>query len=72
MDYIRRIKEKKSELRITNDELAELTGIPVGTLSKILAGISESPKLSNFVAICEALHCSLDYIMYGFEENKNN
>ena len=72
MDYIKRIKQIKSERKMTNDELAEKTGIPGGTLSKILAGISESPKLSNFVAICEALNCSLDYIMYGIEENANN
>ncbi|MBE6691060.1 MAG: helix-turn-helix domain-containing protein [Ruminococcaceae bacterium] len=72
MDYIKRIKKIKSEKKMTNDELAERTGIPGGTLSKILAGISESPKLSNFVAICEALNCSLDYIMYGIEENSNN
>lgn len=72
MDYIKRIKEIKSQKKITNDELAEMTGIPGGTLAKILAGISESPKLSNFVAICQALNCSLDYIMYGIEENANN
>lgn len=72
MDYINRIKQIKSERKMTNDDLAEKTGIPGGTLSKILAGISESPKLSNFVAICEALNCSLDYIMYGIEENSNN
>ena len=72
MDYIKRIKKIKNERKMTNDELAEKTGIAVGTLSKILAGISESPKLCNFVAICEALNCSLDYIMYGIEENSNN
>ncbi|MBQ3063956.1 MAG: helix-turn-helix domain-containing protein [Clostridia bacterium] len=72
MDYIKRIKQIKSEKKMTNEELAEKTGIAVGTLSKILAGISESPKLSNFVAICQALNCSLDYIMYGIEENRNN
>ena len=72
MDYIKRIKQIKSEKKMTNDELAEKTGIPGGTLAKILAGISESPKLSNFVAICQALNCSLDYIMYGIEENSNN
>ena len=72
MDYIKRIKEIKSARKMTNDELAERTGIPGGTLAKILAGISESPKLCNIVAICEALNCSLDYIMYGVEENKKN
>ena len=72
MDYIKRIKEVKSALKMTNDELSERTGIPGGTLSKILAGISETPKFCNIVAICEALNCSLDYIVYGLEENKNN
>lgn len=72
MDYIKRIKQIKAERKMTNDELAEATGIAGGTLAKILAGISESPKLCNIVAICQALHCSLDYIMYGIEENTNN
>ena len=72
MDYIDRIKHLKSEKKITNDELSEMTGIPLGTLSKILAGISDSPKLSNVVAICDALGCSLDYIVNGTPENNNN
>lgn len=72
MDYIDRIKKIKSERKITNDMLSEMTGIPLGTLSKILAGFSESPKLANIVAICEALGCSLDYIISGTPENNNN
>ena len=72
MDYIERIKTRKSEKKITNDQLSELTGIPVSTLSKILAGFSDSPKLSNIVAICDALDCSLDYIVSGVPENTNN
>ncbi len=72
MDYIDRIKKLKSERKMTNDKLAEITGIPLGTLSKILAGISDSPKLSNMVLIAEALDCSLDYIVNGTPENHNN
>lgn len=72
MDYIDRIKQLKSQRKITNDMLSEMTGIPLGTLSKILAGFSESPKLSNIIAICEALGCSLDYIISGTPENHNN
>ena len=72
MDYISRIKQIKSERRITNEELSDMTGIPLGTLSKILAGISDSPKLSNMVAICSALGCTLDYIVSGTPENNNN
>ena len=49
-----------------------MTGIPLGTLSKILAGISDSPKLVNIVAIAQALGCSLDYLVSGTPENTNN
>jgi len=72
MDYIDRIKKVKSEKKITNEQLSELTGIPLGTLSKILAGISDSPKLSNIVAISNALGCSVDYLISGEPKNTNN
>ena len=72
MDYIDRIKLLKSEKKITNDALSEMTGIPLGTLSKILAGISDSPKLANIVAICDALDTSLEYVVNGVPENTNN
>ena len=51
--YIDRIKKIKSEKKITNDRLSEMTEIPLGTLSKILAGISDSPKL--YVQLLNAL-----------------
>ena len=70
--YIDRIKQIKSQKKITNDKLSEMTGIPLGTLTKIMAGISDSPKLSNIIAICDALGCTLDYIISGTPENHNN
>ena len=70
--YLERIKKVKSSKKITNDRLSEMTGIPLGTLSKILAGISDSPKLSNMVAISQALGCSLDWMISGVPENTNN
>ena len=72
MDYIDRIKKHKNEKKITNDRLSELTGIPLGTLSKILAGISDSPKLVNIIAIAQALDCSVDYLVSGEPKNTNN
>jgi len=71
-DYIERIKQIKNEKKITNDELSRLSGIPLGTLSKLLAGLSDSVKLSNMIAICDALGCSLDYVVSGIPENTNN
>lgn len=70
--YIDRIKQKKSERKLTNEQLAELSGIPLGTLSKLMAGMSDSPKLSNIIAICNALDCSVDSIVTGMPENTNN
>ena len=72
MNYIDRIKKIKNDKKITNDKLSELTGIPLSTLSKIMAGISDSPKLANIVSIADALGCSLDYIVNGTPENHNN
>ena len=70
--YIDRIKAIKAEKKITNEQLSESTGIPLGTLSKTLAGMSDSPKLSTVIAICRALDCSLEYIVSGTPENTNN
>ena len=72
MNYIDRIKKLKSEQKITNNKLSKMTGIPLGTLSKIMAGISDSPKLANIVSICDALGCNLDYIVNGTPQNTNN
>lgn len=70
--YIDRIKQIKSQKKITNEKLAEMTGIPLSTLTKMMAGISDSPKLSNIIAICDALGCTLDYLVSGVPENHNN
>ena len=58
-NYLERIKNLKSEKKITNEQLSRMTGIPLGTLSKFLAGISDSVKLSNIIAVCNALDCLL-------------
>ena len=71
-DYLERIKQLKNEKKMTNEELSRLSGIPLGTLSKLLAGFADSVKLSNVIAICDALDCSVDYIVSGIPENTNN
>ena len=71
-NYIDRIKKKKAERKLTNEQLSARSGIPLGTLSKMLAGMSDSPKLSNIVSLCNALDCSVEYIVSGTPENTNN
>lgn len=55
MDWLTEVKRIKNEKGIKNDTLAEKSGIPLGTLNKILAGQTGSPKLSCVVALAEAL-----------------
>ncbi len=70
--YLDRIKQLKNEKKLTNEQLAERSGIPLGTLSKLLAGMSDSPKFSNMISLCNALGCSMEYIASGTPENTNN
>ena len=72
MNYIERINKLKKERKITNQDLAVMTDIPLGTLSKMLAGYSFSPKLSYIVSIATAFNVSIDYLVSGTEENNNN
>lgn len=72
MNYIDRINMLKKERKLTNPDLSALTDIPLGTLTKMLAGYAESPKLSYIVAIATVFNVSLDYLVSGIEENNNN
>ena len=38
------IKRKKEELGMTTEALSKLSGVPVGTINKILNGETKSPR----------------------------
>lgn len=59
--YIKTLMEREN---VTQAKLAELTGIPQGTLSRILNGSADCPTFANVTAIVKALHGSLD-VMTG-------
>lgn len=67
-NWLDRIKEKKRALGMTNETLSELTGIPQGTLNKILSGVSDDPKLSTLMAFARVFDVSVDYIAYGEDD----
>ena len=64
-NYMERIKKAKSDQKMTNETLSELTGIPGSTLSKMLAGFSDSPKFINVIAIADALKMPYGYLIDG-------
>ncbi len=55
-----RINKLKKEKKITNDMLAELSGVPKSTLAKITSGKTPNPKLETVRAIANVLGCTLD------------
>ncbi|MDF2905666.1 MAG: hypothetical protein K0R34_987 [Herbinix sp.] len=50
------LKRLKKLQKLTNEELAKKSGVPVGTLNKIFSGATESPRHETVLAIAEALN----------------
>jgi len=69
LDYM---NKRKKELKLTNQKLSELSGVPMGTLSKIMAGIIENPKLNTLQAIAKALECTIDDFYDGSDEKEKS
>lgn len=57
---LEKINEYKKKLGMTTEELSEKSGIPIGTLNKILSGATRDPKLETLKAIARVLGLSLD------------
>ena len=57
---LEKIKEYQKKMGITSQELSERSGVPKGTLDKILSGVTKDPKLETLKAIARVLHLSLD------------
>lgn len=68
-DKINKIKKEK---RITNDMLAELSGIPKSTLAKITSGKTPNPKLETVRAIANVLGCTLDDLNDDYNKYETN
>ncbi|UYZ36759.1 helix-turn-helix transcriptional regulator [Clostridium beijerinckii] len=50
----------KKEKALTTEQLSNESGVPIGTLNKILNGTTKDPKLETLKAIARVLNCSLD------------
>lgn len=57
---IEKIKQHKDATRMTTQQIAERSGVPASTISRILSGQTDSPNIHNIVAICRAVGVSLD------------
>lgn len=60
-----RLKELRDAKRLSQSDLAEITGIPQSTLSHYERGVEISA--SNLIKLAHALGCTSDYIL-GIED----
>ena len=54
------INERKKQLGLTNQMIADATGITLSTMDKITSGINQNPKLDTLQAIARVIGCTLD------------
>ncbi len=57
---LEKINEYKKRSGLTTEELSKLSGVPVGTLNKILSGATKDPKLETLKAIARVLGLTLN------------
>ena len=70
---LEKIEEYKRKLGLTSAELAIRSGVPKGTLDKILSGVTKDPKLETLKAISRVLGLTLDdFDDYDFKEETEN
>ena len=48
---ISQMQERKAELGYTNEMIAEYSGVPLGTVAKIFAGVTKSPRRDTILAL---------------------
>ena len=55
MTFVQRVQEIKRIKNMTSAELSVRSGVPLGTLNKLLSGAIEDAKLSTAIAIAKGL-----------------
>lgn len=53
----------KKKLKLTNDDISDLTGLPSATISRICTGKTKDPKLGTLKLLAKAFNCSIDDLM---------
>lgn len=64
-DMKQRIKALKKERNITSEQLAELSGVSIGALNKLLGNETKDPSITTIIKIAKSFEVSADYLIYG-------
>ncbi len=60
---LKKIGQLRKASRMTIEELAFESGIPISTVQKISSGITRNPGIETMAALADALDCSLDELV---------
>ncbi len=63
MDFSKNLQRCKEQKGMTIGELSHRSGVPVGTLSKLLSGAIGEPKVSVALSLAAGLGCSLNDLL---------
>lgn len=58
-----KLKGEKNRRGLTNQQLSDISGVPIATTSRILAGAVNNPGIYHIAPLCVALGVSLDGLM---------
>ena len=65
---IEEMKRRKKELGYSNKKLAEVSGVPIGTVQKVFSGETASPRYDTIQALTKALTAELSDTAYNVED----
>ena len=61
------LKQLKEKRRLTNQQLSDLSGVPIGTVNRILSGQTDNPSFQSVCDMVMAMDGSLDELV-GIKE----
>lgn len=64
---IEQMKARKTELGYTNEKIAELSGVPLGTVQKVFAGVTKAPRYDTIQKLQKVLGSYAEYTLQDEE-----
>lgn len=58
-----KLKDEKLRRGMTNQQLSDVSGVPIATTSRIIAGAVTNPGIFHVAALCAAMNISIDALM---------
>ena len=66
------LKQLKEKRKLTNQQLSDLSGVPIGTVNRILSGQTDNPSFQSVCDMVMAMDGSLDELVGIKEEPAPN